>query len=173
MLILLYHLLKNAHVDLGSSHLDLIRLGGQIIKLQKKHENYFESIDVVGTKKKDSFITGTRFLRKIDARFLHNMRKRIILMTFLRKHMSKRLMRTKSQSMLKLSYCIFILNLNSAQFLRNSKCFSNKFYPRYFCFMEFYIYFAICLYIVCFLPIYSSETCKFFTTIFGISMKFE
>ena len=130
MLILLYHLLKNAHVDLGSSHLDLIRLGGQIIKLEKKHVYNYESIDVVGTKKKDSFITGTRFLREIDAQFLHNMRKRIILMTFLRKHMSKCLMRTKNQSILKLSHCIFILNLNSAQFLRNSKCFSNKFYPR-------------------------------------------
>ena len=147
MLILLYHLLKNAHVDLGSSHLDLIRLGGQIIKLEKKHDckvNY-ESIDVVGTKKTDSFITGTKFQRKIDARFSHNMRKRIILMTFLRKHIPKCFMRTKSQSMLQLSYCIFILNLNSAQFLRNSKCFSNKFYPRYFCFMEFYTYFSIIL----------------------------
>ena len=132
MLILLYHLLKNAHVDLGSLHLDLIRVGGQIIKLEKKHyyKVNYESIDVVDTKKTDSFITGTRFRRKIDARFLHNMRKRIILMTFLRKSMPKWFMRTKNQRILKLSYCRFILNLNSAQFLRNSKCFSNKFYPR-------------------------------------------
>ena len=77
MLILLYLLLKNDRVDLGSLHLDLIRLGGQIIKFEKKHDKKvnYESIDVVDTKKDRFIYHWNQFRRKIYAYFLHNMMK--------------------------------------------------------------------------------------------------